>query len=153
MRAALYIRVSTRDQALKFGPASQRSELRALAAQKGYAVPAGGEFVDDEGRDVSSGARLSRPALDRLLVAVRAGLFDIVLVHDPDRFARKLVYQLLLLEECDRAGVRVEFLTTPREDTPEGDLLLNVKAVISEYGARRSGSAHCAGSARRPARA
>jgi len=131
MRAAIYVRRSptTEEQAEKFGLASQLSELRMLAAQKGYTVPDGAEFADDD----DSGATLDRPALTRLRDAVRAGASEVLLVHDPDRLARKLAYQLLLLEEFDRAGVRYEFLTTPTEKTPEGALLLHVKGAVAEY--------------------
>jgi site-specific DNA recombinase len=128
-RTALYARVSTDEQAEKYGLASQVTELRALAEAKGYTIPDGAEFLDDG----YSGAELDRPALTRLRDAVRAGAFDVILVHDPDRLARKLAHQLLLEEECEKAGVRLEFLTTPREATPEGTLLLHVKAVIGEY--------------------
>jgi DNA invertase Pin-like site-specific DNA recombinase len=83
--------------------------------------------------DGYSGAELVRPALDRLRTAVRAHQVDLVLVHDPDRLSRKLAHQLLLADEIERAGVRLEFVTTPREETPEGRLLLHVKGVISEY--------------------
>ena len=129
MRAALYARVSTEDQAEKYGLSSQLTELRELAAKKSFTVPEGAEFVDDG----YSGATLDRPALDRLREAVRARAFDVVLVHDPDRLSRKLAHQLLLVEELERAGVGLEYFTTPREDTPEGRLLLNVKGVVAEY--------------------
>src|SRR5262249_46189029 len=129
MRVALYCRVSLEDQAEKYGLASQVTELRTLAQRKGYTIPEGGEFVDDG----YSGAELARPALDRLREAVRRHAVEIVLIHDPDRLARKAAHQFLLMEEFERAGVRVEFLTTPREDTPEGKLLLQVKGVIAEY--------------------
>jgi site-specific DNA recombinase len=79
-RAALYGRVSTEDQAERFGLASQVSELQALARQRGYTIPAGGEFIDDG----ASGADLDRPALTRLREAIRRRLFDVVLIHDPD---------------------------------------------------------------------
>ena len=129
MRTALYARVSTEEQAEKYGLPSQLTELRDLAARKGYTVPDGGEFVD-EGH---SGATLDRPALNRLRDTVRAGAFQVVLVHDPDRLSRRLAHQLLLIEEFEAAGVRLEFLTVPKEDTPEGRLLLSVKGVIAEY--------------------
>ena len=88
MRAALYARVSTEDQAEKYGLSSQLTELRELAAKKSFTVPEGAEFVDDG----YSGATLHRPALDRLREAVRARAFDVVLVHDPDRLSRKLAH-------------------------------------------------------------
>ncbi len=129
MRAAIYARVSTEEQAEKYGLASQLTELRAFAARKGYAIPEGAEFLDDG----HSGAELDRPALGRLRDAAHAGAFQVVLAHDPDRLSRRLVHQLILLDEFGRAGISVEFLGTPREDTAEGRLLLNVQGVIAEY--------------------
>lgn len=129
VRAALYARVSTEEQAARYGLASQLTELRALAANRGYTIPEGGEFVDDG----CSGADLDRPALTRLRDAVRLAAFQVVIIHDPDRLSRRLAHQLLLVEEFERAGVRLEFLTTPSEETPEGRLLLQVKGVVAEY--------------------
>lgn len=129
MRAALYCRVSTEEQAEKYGLASQVSELRAYAQRKLYAVPEGGEFLDDG----YSGADLDRPALTRLREAVRARAFEVILVHDPDRLTRKLSHQLLLTEEFERAGIELEFATVSKDATPEGRLLLQVKGVIAEY--------------------
>jgi site-specific DNA recombinase len=126
---AIYARVSTAEQAEKYGLDSQLTELRALAVRKGYAVGEAAEFVDGD----ASGATLDRQALARLREAVRAGAFDLVLVHDPDRLSRRLAHQLLLLEEFQAHGAQVEFLTTPSEDTPEGRLLLNVRGVIAEF--------------------
>jgi site-specific DNA recombinase len=130
--AALYARVSKDEQAEKYGLASQVTELRALAERKGYTVSEGAVFMDGEHED-ASGQDLDRPALTRLRAAARAGAFQMILVHDPDRLARKLAHQLLLLEEFEQASVRCEFLTTPTEKTPEGTLLLHVKGVIAEY--------------------
>ena len=129
IRAAIYARVSTEEQGQKFGLTSQLTELRALAARKGYELAAGAEFVDDGW----SGAELERPALTRLREAVRAGRVEVVLVHDPDRLSRRLAHQLLFTEEIERGGVRLEFQTTPREDSAEGRLLLHVKGVLGEY--------------------
>lgn len=129
MRAALYARVSTEEQAEKFGLAAQLEDLRAFAALRGHSVPDGAEFVDDGW----SGAELARPALDRLREAARTGAVQVICVYDPDRLSRRLAHQLVLVEEFERAGVAVEFVTTPREDTPEGRLLLHVKSVIAEY--------------------
>jgi site-specific DNA recombinase len=123
---ALYCRVSTDEQAEKYGLAAQLHELRAHAAKAGYTVA--DEYLDDG----YSGASLDRPALTRLRDAVRAGAVAVVLAHDPDRLSRKLAHQLLLLEELEQRA-RVEFVTTARSMTPEGSLLLNVKGIISEY--------------------
>src|SRR2546428_3098106 len=129
MRAALYCRVSTEEQAEKYGLASQLSELRVYVKRKGYTVPEGAEFLDDG----YSGADLERPALSRLREAIRARAFQVVMIHDTDRLSRKLSHQLLLIEEFERAGVEVEFLTVSKDASPEGRLLLQVKGVIAEY--------------------
>lgn len=125
--AALYARVSTEDQAQRYGLDSQVHELRALAQRKGYQIVS--EFLDDG----VSGATLARPALTRLRDEAAAGLYKVVLVHAPDRLSRNLVHQLLLMEEFKKAQVAVEFLTTPTEDTAEGRLLLNIQGVIGEF--------------------
>jgi site-specific DNA recombinase len=127
VRVCLYARVSTEEQAERYGLTSQVTELRAWAAQRGDEVVA--EFLDEG----ASGTELHRPALARLREALRLRVMDGVLVHDPDRLARKLAHQLLLTEEIERAGVRLEYLTTPRSDTPESRLLEHIKGVVAEY--------------------
>ena len=129
IRAAIYARVSTEEQGQKFGLTSQLTELRALAAERGYTVLVGSEFVDDG----TSGATLERAGLDRLREAVRLAQIQRLLILDPDRLSRRLVHQLLLIDEFKKHGVTVEFLRGPSEDTAEGRLLLNVQGVIAEY--------------------
>lgn len=127
--AAIYARVSREEQAERYGLAAQLTDLRALAAKRGYVVPDGAELVDDG----YSGATLERPALTRLRDSVRAGAFDVILVSDPDRLARNLTLQLVLIDEIERHGVKIEFLTTPRDDSPDSRLLFNVLGVIAEF--------------------
>jgi site-specific DNA recombinase len=129
IRAAIYARVSTEEQGEKYGLTSQVTELRALAAERGYTVQAGTEFVDDG----VSGTTLERPALERLREAARLAQVQRLLILDPDRLSRRLVHQLLLLDEFKRHGVTVEFLRGSSDDTAEGRLLLNVQGVIAEY--------------------
>jgi site-specific DNA recombinase len=128
LHAGLYARVSTEDQAERYGLGAQLRELRAHAAARGYIID-GTEFIDDG----VSGATLDRPALRRLRTAIRDGAIQVVCIVDPDRFSRKLAHLLLLTEECERAQIRLEYLTTPRSDTPESRLLEHVKGVIAEY--------------------
>jgi site-specific DNA recombinase len=127
VRAAIYGRVSTDEQAEKYGLASQLHETRALAARKGYDVVA--EFVDDG----ISGATIERPALTRLREALRAKAYDVVLVYDPDRLARELFLLLMLDKEIERAGARVEYVSGSYEDTPAGRMFYQFKGVIAEY--------------------
>ena len=128
MRIALYARVSTARQEERGTVGSQLELLRAAAHADGHDVVA--EFVDDG----YSGARLDRPALDRLRDAAQAGALDAVLCLCPDRLARAYAYQVLILEELERFGVPVRFLDGPAPgDDPQAKLLVQVQGVIAEY--------------------
>jgi site-specific DNA recombinase len=128
MRVALYARVSTERQEERGTVGSQLELLRAAARTDDHDVVA--EFVDDG----YSGARLDRPALDRLRDAAEAGALDAVLCLCPDRLARAYAYQVLILEELERFGVPVHFLDGPAPgDDPQAKLLVQVQGVIAEY--------------------
>src|SRR6185503_9640661 len=53
--------------------------------------------------------------------------------HSPDRLARKYAYQVLLVDEFQRAGVEVVFLNRELGQTPEDELLLQVQGMMAEY--------------------
>ena len=76
MRAALYARVSTSDQTCEM----QLRESREYALRRGWEIV--GEYVDTGW----SGAKASRPQLDRLMQDASKRSFDAVLVYKLDRF-------------------------------------------------------------------
>jgi site-specific DNA recombinase len=129
MKAAIYARVSTERQAERGTIGSQVQALRAHLAAAGD-EPAG-EYCDDG----CSGARLDRPGLDALRDAAEAGLFEVVRCLSPDRLARSYAYQVLILDELARFGVRVAFTDAPGldQDDPQAKLLTQVQGVIAEY--------------------
>ena len=127
--AALYARVSSARQKKDQTIGSQTQALRAHARQRGLEVPEDWIF-EDEGH---SGATLLRPALERLRDLAAQGCVDVVLCYSPDRLARKFAYQALLIEEFNRAGVRVEFVNGPRGDSPEDQLLVQFQGMFAEY--------------------
>ncbi len=129
MRVALYARVSSGRQEQEKTIASQLDALKAYAATHGHEIVAEGEFLDDG----FSGARLDRPALDRLRDSARAGNFEAVLVLSPDRLSRKYAYQVLILEELERFGTKVVFLEQPLLDDPSGRLLVQIQGAVAEY--------------------
>ena len=126
---ALYARVSWEPGAEAQPIQSQVEALRTHVAALGRTVPTELEFLDEG----CSGATLVRPALERLRDLAAAGGLDARYVHAPDRLARKYAYQVLLLEEFARAGVRVHFLTRALGQSPEDDLLLQVQGLLAEY--------------------
>src|SRR6266540_3135103 len=99
--AAIYARVSSEQQADAKTIASQVAALQARVAADGLAVAPEREFIDEGYR----GATLVRPALERLRDVAAAGGIDRLYVHSPDRLARKYAYQVVLLDEFQRAGV------------------------------------------------
>lgn len=128
MRAAIYARVSTEEQAVHgFSLAEQ------VSACKKKAVELGAEEILEFADEGISGATLNRPGLEALREAVREGKIDCLILRDPDRLSRRLAHQLLLTEEFEKAGVKLEFLDFEWKDTPEGRLFYSIKGAIAEY--------------------
>lgn len=128
MRAAIYLRVSTEEQALHgYSLADQREACRKRAQALGAREIL--EFAD-EGH---SGATLERPGLTALREAIMQGRIDCVVIRDPDRLSRRLAHQLILTEELERAGVRLEFIDFTWQDTPEGRLFYSIRGAVAEY--------------------
>jgi len=129
IRAAIYARVSSEQQAQKKTIGSQVEALKQRVDEDGLALEEEFCFIDDG----YSGSSLVRPALERLRDMVYAGSVDRLYVHSPDRLARKYAYQVLLLDEFQHRGVEVVFLNHAIGTTPEEELLLQVQGMISEY--------------------
>jgi site-specific DNA recombinase len=128
--AAIYVRVSTTDQADKgYSLPTQIEACMALAQREGYTVPAAHIFPEDY-----TGTSLRRPGLTAVRDLVAQRLVQGVVVYDTDRLARKLAHQLLLTDEFEQAGVCLHSVTMPYgAKTPEQHLLANVKGIIAEY--------------------
>ena len=126
---AIYARVSSDQQAEAGTIASQIGALQERLEQDGFVVSEELTFVDEG----YSGASLIRPGLERLRDVVALQGIDRLYVCDPDRLARKYAYQVLLIDELQRAGVDVVLLNRAIGDSPEDDLLLQVQGMIAEY--------------------
>jgi site-specific DNA recombinase len=129
IRAALYARVSSEQQAQQGTIASQLADLRQRIETDGLTLDEELCFIDDG----YVGSTLVRPALDRLRDVAYAGGFDRLYVHSPDRLARKYAWQMLLVEELQRSGVELIFLNRMIGVSPEEDLLLQMQGMIAEY--------------------
>ena len=129
MRAAIYARVSTPRQARERNTDQQVARLERYAERQGWVLD-GGHVYLDEGH---SGASLSRPGLDALRDAAAMAEFEVLLVAAPDRLARNYVHQVLLLEELQGRGCRVEFLERPMSQDPNDQLLLQIRGAVAEY--------------------
>jgi site-specific DNA recombinase len=67
----------------------------------------------EDSDDGISGARLDRPALDRLRDAARRGEVDAVVLVSPDRLARNYAHPWLLIEECEKMNPQLLFRQNP----------------------------------------
>lgn len=129
LRAALYARVSSKQQAEANTIASQQEALQVRLQADGLRLEAELCFIDEG----YSGGTLLRPALERLRDQAAAGAFDRLYVHSPDRLARHYPYQVLLVEELQRYGIEIVFLNHDIGRSPEDNLLLQVQGMMAEY--------------------
>lgn len=123
MRAAIYARVSTTDQE----PENQLIGLRRYVEAREWTAV---EYVDKG----VSGAKNSRPALDRLVKDAKRRKFDVLVVWRLDRLGRSLRHLILLLD--DLQAIRVAFVSLSEgidATTPAGRLQLHVLAAIAEF--------------------
>lgn len=127
---AIYVRVSTEDQALRGSSLRDQEErCRQRAEERGYG-PSDVRIAADEG---FSGDDFRRPGLTRLREWIRGRAVERVIILDPDRFSRNLSQQLLVTDEIVRAGIELEFINFEWRDTPEGRLFYALRGAISEY--------------------
>lgn len=128
--AGLYARVSSERQADELTIESQVAALKQRLGDDELTLDAELCFLDDG----YTGETLLRPALERVRDVAYAGGIDRLYIHSPDRLARKYAYQVLLVEEFNKHGVEVIFLNHDLQNqTPEGNLLLQMQGMIAEY--------------------
>lgn len=127
MRAVIYARVSTDEQANKgHSLQSQIDACRHYALEKRLVVVA-------EYKDEVSGAILDRPGLDELRERVVSDKIAIIIVYDLDRLSRKPIHQLLLEEEFAKRGAQVHYVLGQYDNSPEGNFQKQIRSAVAEY--------------------
>lgn len=91
---AIYARISTAKQS----PEPQLQELRAHAAL--HSLPIAAEYVD-----IASGAKASRPSLDRMLAEAQAKGVTCILAVKLDRIGRSVLNIANLIQDLDKRGI------------------------------------------------
>jgi len=125
VRAAIYARVSTTNCGQD--PSMQTRELEEYCQRRGWGIA--GTYVD---RGVS-GAKDSRPALNRLMADASQRRFDAVLVWKFDRFARSVSHLLRALEIFH--SLDIEFVSLSEQvdtSTPTGKMVFTVLGAVAE---------------------
>ncbi|MCA1670745.1 MAG: recombinase family protein [Actinobacteria bacterium] len=132
-RAALYLRVSTEEQAHKGGEAEGYSlpTQRDACRHKAQDLTA---IVIEEYVEAGDSARsANRPELQRLLRDVKHKRYDYVIVHKIDRWARWKEDDVLLTAALARVGTELISASEHFDDTPGGRFHRNIMADVAQY--------------------
>ena len=123
MNIAAYMRVSTSEQTIDL----QRDAINALCARHpDWNIV---EYIDQG----VSGAKDSRPALDKMMADARRGKIDRVVVFKFDRFARSTAHLLRALEEFQ--ALHIDFVSVTEAidtSTPMGRMTFTVLGAVAE---------------------
>jgi DNA invertase Pin-like site-specific DNA recombinase len=124
-RVAIYARVSTVNHGQDVS--LQTRELRHFALARGWEVA--GEYIDAG----VSGAKDSRPELNRLMADAHKRRFDVVCVWRFDRFARSVSHLLRALETFKALGIDfVSYSEQMDTSTPAGKMVFTVLGAVAE---------------------
>jgi len=122
---AVYIRVSSPDQKYH----SQQHEIKDHCRVRGWKNAA-------VYRETESGAKTSRPELERLMADLRGGRIARVVCFKLDRLGRSLTHLALILDEMNR--LQVPLVCTSQgidtsDDNPAGKLQLGMLMAVAEF--------------------
>ena len=125
MKCAVYARVSTNNG--HQSPEMQLRELREHCKKRGWKLIT--EYTDEG----VSGAKDSRPQLDRLMADAHKRRFDVVAVWKFDRFARSVSHLLRALECFSNLGIAFVSLSEQIDtSTPAGKMVFTVLGAVAE---------------------
>jgi site-specific DNA recombinase len=134
LRCAIYTRKSTEeglDQAFNSLHAQREACEAYVLSQTGEGWSALKAQYDDGG---FSGGSMSRPGLQQLLIDIRQGLIDVVVVYKVDRLTRSLADFAKIVESFDAQGVSFVSVTQALNTTTSmGRLTLNVLLSFAQF--------------------
>jgi DNA invertase Pin-like site-specific DNA recombinase len=134
VRCAIYTRKSSEDgleQDFNSLDAQREACAAYVLSQASEGWVLSGERYDDGGL---SGGTLERPALQRLLGHVAAGLVDIIVIYKLDRLTRSLLDFAKLVETLDAAGTSFVSVTQSFNTTTSmGRLTLNMLLSFAQF--------------------
>jgi DNA invertase Pin-like site-specific DNA recombinase len=125
MKAALYARVSTTNHGQDVS--MQLRELREYCQRRGLKIA--GEYTDS-----ASGAKDSRPELNRLMADAKQCRFDAVCVWKLDRFGRSLRHLVNALADLESLGLSFVSIKDNLDlSTPSGRLMFQIIGAMAEF--------------------
>lgn len=124
MKVALYVRNSTSEE--RQNPETQIRPLKERCEREGWDYVIFQEFA--------SGAKESRPELDKMLQRIRNKEFKAVMVWRLDRLGRSLKHLLQLIEEFKKKNIVFISLTEGFDTkTPQGELFFSIAGAFAQF--------------------
>ncbi len=129
MKAVIYLRVSTKEQAEEgYSIPAQAEACRRFIAEHGWELA--DEYVDRG----ESARTADRPQLQAMLAGlVEDPSIDGLVVHKLDRLARNLEDHAAVRAALRKAGVQLHSVTETLEDSASGKLVEGILASIAEF--------------------
>lgn len=130
LRVGAYCRVSKADQMDGYSLDAQQDIISKFCDDQGWEIVG---FYIEEGKSAYRNHE-ARREFRSLMTDAKNGLFDIVVVHTPDRFARRLETLLTALAQLE--SYRVQFRSVEQhfdDSDPNGRLLQTIIGGLSEY--------------------
>lgn len=129
VRAAIYIRVSTEEQAKNFSLKAQEEVVKEFAERKGY------EIFDVYCDDGYSGKDFNRPEVQRLLSDINKDKVDTILVWKVDRLSRNSADALALINNLLKPNNKKLIITSIDIDssTSNGYMFISLLSTFAEY--------------------
>ena len=127
MKVAIYVRVSTEEQALKHSIDAQLDNLMSYAKNNNYEIY--DEYIDPG----YTGTLTQRPRYQDLIKDALKGKFEMILVYKIDRLFRSTRQLLNLVYDLEQVGVSVCASTEPfNTSTTMGKFMLQLFASFAE---------------------
>lgn len=127
MKSAIYVRVSTEEQKEGFSILAQIKLVTEYCEKNNISIH---KIYTDEG---ISGQKEDRPEFQQMIKDAEKHLFDVILVHKFDRFARNVELSQKIKNRLKKAKINVISITEPIEDSPIGFFQEGLLELLSEY--------------------
>ena len=130
MIAAVYSRVSSQEQVEGFSLSAQLNLLNDYCKKNNITIY---KAYSDDGVSAKGADESKRPQFSQMIKDASKKLFDIILVHKYDRFARNVELSQRVKREIRKAGVNVISITEPVENSPIGFITEGLMELLAEY--------------------
>jgi site-specific DNA recombinase len=129
-RAIIYGRVSYDDRDTDGRNLAGQIEMgREYCKKNDYTII---EELAEDSRG-ASGAEINLPQLNKALEMARAGLYDVLVIRELDRFSRDVGKLYIVEQELKRAKVVIKYVLYDFPDNPAGQLMKNIYASFAQF--------------------